>query len=205
MAEVNPSGLPAGSHAGGLPPDGPQLRLEDLILAHHAAVYRYAFRLSGSAADAEDVTQQTFLIAHEKLPHLREAERAAAWLFTIARTCYLKARAKRMPEASNDELTELTQPMPLIDEVDRDELQQALSDLPSDLRLVLVMYYFEDLSYREIAQELEIAVGTVMSRLSRAKDRLRQRLATRFPKSALLRKPAADPEMRTSRHAPTKP
>ena len=75
--------------------------------------------------------------------------------------------------------------------VDREALQQALDDLPHELRMILLMYYFEDLSYQEIAEELRLAAGTVMSRLSRAKERLRQRLGTRFPKSSLRRSAAA--------------
>ena len=66
---------------------------------------------------------------------------------------------------------------PTVEEIDRDQLAAALAELPEEFRLVVVMFYFEELSYQEIAEELEIPVGTVMSRLSRGKSHLRQRLA----------------------------
>jgi RNA polymerase sigma-70 factor (ECF subfamily) len=61
--------------------------------------------------------------------------------------------------------------------MDRDCLQSALDELPDEFRLVVTMFYFEELSYRDIAAALKLPLGTVMSRLSRAKGRLRQRLA----------------------------
>jgi len=152
--------------------------LERLIHEHHAVAYRYAFRLSGSAADAEDLVQQMFLIAQQKLGQLREAKAARGWLLTILRRCFLKDCRRRveMPasalEMSLDEL-----PATLADEpFDRERLQMALDELPAEFRLVLVMFYFDEASYREIAEELEIPIGTVMSRLSRAKGRLRDAL-----------------------------
>ena len=62
--------------------------LHQLIDAHSEALYRYAYRLSGSAADAEDLTQETFAKALARLPQLREPERARAWLFRILRNLY---------------------------------------------------------------------------------------------------------------------
>jgi RNA polymerase sigma-70 factor (ECF subfamily) len=140
-------------------------------------VYRYAFRLTGSQADAEDLTQQTFLVAQQKLAQLRQPERAAGWLFAICRTCFLKARAKRRPQDGQVDVTELPAPAPEIGPVDSEQLQAALDELPDETRLILLLFYFEELSYREIARELDIPIGTVMSRLSRGKQRLRQRLA----------------------------
>jgi len=60
-------------------------------------VHRYAFRLSGKEADAEDVTQQTFLIAQQRPAQVREPDEVAAWLFAILRSCYLKSQRKRQP------------------------------------------------------------------------------------------------------------
>ena len=64
-----------------------------------------------------------------------------------------------------------------VDPIDREELAAALDELPEESRLVLLMFYFEELSYQQIAEQLEIPMGTVMSRLSRAKEHLRRRLA----------------------------
>ena len=154
--------------------------LPALIAAHHAALYRYAYRLSGCAAEAEDLTQQSFLIAQRKLHQLREAERAGAWLFAVLRSCFLKSLRRQRPipaAALNLEVEEFAGPTPQVDEVDRERLAAALADLPDEFRLVLLMFYFEELSYQEIAKQLEIPIGTVMSRLSRAKGHLRRRLA----------------------------
>ncbi len=164
------------------------LSLESLVLAHHAAIYRYSCRLTGSAADAEDLTQQTFLIAQQKLHQLREAERAAGWLFAIARTSYLKSLAKRFPALCDGDLAETPAPCCEIVEIDSEELQSVLAELSAELRVTLVMFYFEDLSYQEIASELEIPIGTVMSRLSRAKSRLRHRLGVEVPATSASRK-----------------
>ncbi len=162
------------------PAAGPVVDIAGLIAAHHGSLYRYAFRLTGMAADAEDLSQQTFLIAQQKLHQLRDAERAAGWLFAILRSCYVKWRRKRFPMTStlaDLEMGEVPQPEAELSAVDGEELQQVLGDLHEDLRLVLLMFYFEELSYKQIADELDMPIGTVMSRLSRAKQKLKERLS----------------------------
>jgi RNA polymerase sigma-70 factor (ECF subfamily) len=153
--------------------------IERLAAEHHQVVYRYAYRLSGSAADAEDLTQQVFLVALERLDQLRRPESARSWLFAILRNCFLKTWQRReavsaaalglnldgLPAAANDGAA-----------VDAARLHEALGELPPDYRAVLVMFYFDDCSYREIAEELQVPMGTVMSRLARAKRHLRARL-----------------------------
>jgi RNA polymerase sigma-70 factor (ECF subfamily) len=177
--------------AGASPPDneaGPppaDLSLPALIRDHAPALYRYAFRLAGQASDAEDLVQQTFLIAQQKLHQLRASERAGAWLFAVLRSCFLKSRRKAQPQtlptAGDDALPldELVE-QPAGDAtdawLDREALQLALSELPDEFRLIVLMFYFEELSYKEIAEQLEIPIGTVMSRLSRGKAHLRKRL-----------------------------
>lgn len=153
--------------------------IRQLVSDHHAAVYRYAFRLTGSASDAEDVAQQVFLLAHQRIGQLREPERAGAWLLTIVRNVFLKERSR--PASSVEPL--LAEPIaPSVEDfpdwVDPEQLQQCLDRLPSDARAVLVMYFFEDCSYKEIATTLGVPIGTVMSRLARAKTRLREELTT---------------------------
>ena len=61
-------------------------------------------------------------------------------------------------------------------DIDREQLQAAISELPDEFKLVVLLFYFEEFSYRQIAQELDVPIGTVMSRLSRAKSHLRKRL-----------------------------
>lgn len=156
----------------------PTADLAALARAHHAAVYRYAYRLCGNATEAEDLAQQTFLIAVRKVHQLREAERACSWLLAVVRSCFLKSLRKLRPVAAGDLewQAEEAAETPEVDEVDREQLAAALADLPGEFRVVVLMFYFEELSYQEIAGELEIPIGTVMSRLSRAKGHLRKRL-----------------------------
>ena len=192
MTQVSPQPQQASQTSDASAVDGiaAGLSLESLVLAHHAAVYRYAFRLAGTVADAEDLAQQTFLIAQQKLHQLRETERATGWLFAIARTTWLKSLAKRFPATCEGDLAETPAPCREIFEIDSEELQRVLAELPDELRLTLAMFYFEELPYKEIAQELEIPIGTVMSRLSRAKQRLRDRLGVDVPATPALRKQA---------------
>jgi RNA polymerase sigma-70 factor, ECF subfamily len=149
-----------------------------IVAEHHQAVYRYAYRLTGSVHDAEDLTQEVFLVAQRKIGQLRNMDLAKSWLFAILRNCFLKDRQRRRPLAAVDlELDVDSVPSgPSQEEIDRDGLQAALNRLPEVFRLAVVMFYFEERSYREIAEELDLPIGTVMSRLSRAKAQLRSML-----------------------------
>jgi RNA polymerase sigma-70 factor (ECF subfamily) len=151
--------------------------VQKLVEEHYVALYRYAYRLSGSAADAEDLTQDTFCQAQRKLGQLRAWDKAKPWLFSILRNAYLhRVRSdKHVAVVSLDgDLPERpAEPLP---EVDPQTLQQALNELPEPFRTPLVLYYFEEFSYRAIAEHLEVPLGTVMSRLARAKAHLRSRL-----------------------------
>ena len=175
------------------------LDISRLIVDHHENLFRYAYRLTGSTPDAEDLTQQTFLMAQQRLGQVRDPARIGGWLYSVLRSCFLKSRRKRRPvlaanlELEIDELPET----PADEPIDRQQLQAALDELPDDARLILAMFYFEDCSYKEIADQLQIAIGTVMSRLARAKARLRG--------SLLKHTPVADrdaPWTRTHGHTP---
>ncbi len=151
-----------------------------LVAQHHAVVYRYAFRLCGRVADAEDLTQQTFLTAQQKLDQLREPDKARSWLLVVARNCYLKSLRRKVPITA----TELEMDVNLLPdreavpdgEIDQEQLQRAIDGLSDEFKIVVAMFYFEQRSYKEIAQQLDLPLGTVMSRLSRAKRHLRGRL-----------------------------
>ena len=156
------------------------LEIAQLIHEHHQDIYRYAFRLTGQQADAEDVTQQTFLIAHGKLHQVRDPAKVRGWLFAILRSCYLKSKRKKQPVAAGAIALDIDHIPQSVDDdkIDRTLLQSAVNRLPDEFKLVVVMYYFEQASYKEIAESLQIPIGTVMSRLSRAKSRLRGMLLT---------------------------
>jgi len=160
--------------------DVAEMDVVQLVLDHHREIYAYAYRLSGSVADAEDLTQTVFLTAQEKIDQLRSPDTARAWLYAILRSHFLKLCRKRKPvpaatlELNLDELAGATEDP---GEIDGEAVQKALSALPEEFRLVVVMFYFEQVSYREIAERLDLPMGTVMSRLARAKARLRALLA----------------------------
>ena len=155
--------------------------IELLVENHYSTLYRYAFRLSGSAQEAEDLTQETFCQAQKKLHQLREWDRAKSWLFTILRNAYLhRLRSMKLEkQVSLDGVGELpertAEPLP---EVDSAQLQSALNELPEVFRTPIILFYFEEFSYRDIAEQMNVPLGTVMSRLARAKAFLRQRLTS---------------------------
>jgi RNA polymerase sigma-70 factor, ECF subfamily len=155
--------------------------IETLVEAHYAALYRYACRLSGSSQEAEDLTQETFCQAQKKLLQLRDKERAKSWLFSILRNAYLhRVRSSKVEkQVSLDGIAELPERVTdAVPEVDSAQLQIALNELPEMFRTPLILYYFEEFSYRDIAEQMNVPMGTVMSRLARAKTFLRQRLAS---------------------------
>jgi RNA polymerase sigma-70 factor (ECF subfamily) len=158
---------------------GSQRSVQQLVEAHYEALYRYAYRLAGSAADAEDLTQETFCQAQLKLEQLRDPARAKAWLFSILRSKFLHRvrESKQEHEISLEWVGDLPERLPdPLPEVEPEKLQKALSELPEVFRTPIILYYFEDFSYRDIAEQMELPMGTVMSRLARAKAHLRARL-----------------------------
>lgn len=164
----------------------PAPTITDLVDGHYAFVYRYAYRLSGSAGDAEDLTQQTFLHAQRKIGQLRDPKLARRWLYAIVRNNYLKSRGNAAGHGtiSLERLGEPAVEPPEDIMVDEEELQQALGELPEEFRTPLILYYFEEFTYREIAEQLEVPIGTVMSRLARGKEHLRRRLSACQPLTA---------------------
>jgi RNA polymerase sigma-70 factor (ECF subfamily) len=175
--------------------DRAAMEIAQLVAEHHQAVYGYAYRLTGSVQDAEDLTQQVFLNAQEKLAQIRQQERVRAWLFAILRNCFLKSCRKRRP-LSAASLNLNMDSFPAVPRrevlVDPGRLQAAVDDLPPRYRIVLTMFYFENASYRGIAEQLGLPIGTVMSRLARAKGYLRNEL---FPADG---RPASAPPAVTS-------
>jgi RNA polymerase sigma-70 factor (ECF subfamily) len=158
---------------------GGRRTVERLVDDHYVALYRYAYRLSGSSADAEDLTQEAYCKAQTNLPQLRDPERARPWLFSILRNAYLHRRRAdgRHTWVSLDGVGDVAEPPPdPLPEVDPEQLQLALNELPEVYRTPVILYYFEDFSYRDIAELMDRPIGTVMSRLARAKALLRSRL-----------------------------
>lgn len=156
-----------------------EIDIAQLVADHHGVLYRYAYRLAGSTADAEDLTQQTFLAAQSRLGQLRDPLAARGWLFAILRNCFRKSLKKRSPVLAADvelNVDSIPDESRTADSIDEERLQDAINSLPDEYKMVLLMFYFERSSYREIATACELPIGTVMSRLSRAKSLLRTKL-----------------------------
>jgi RNA polymerase sigma-70 factor (ECF subfamily) len=146
---------------------------------HLDALYAYAFRLTGSREQAEELTQQAFLLAHEHLGQLRESDKVRPWLLRVLRNAFLKDCRKRRPYPASQldlEMSQVAQVEANDSICDEEQIQRALQRLPVNHRTIVLMYFFESLSYREIAGQLQLPIGTVMSRLSRAKMQLRRLL-----------------------------
>jgi RNA polymerase sigma-70 factor, ECF subfamily len=152
-----------------------------LVDAHYEALFRYAYRLAGATADAEDLTQEAFGKAFTRLSQLREPERAKAWLFRILRNLYLhkirdEKRHRVIPLDAVGDVPGREATVP--EEIDPGRLQAALNDLEEGFRTPLILFYFEEFSYRDIAEQMELPIGTIMSRLARAKAYLREKLSS---------------------------
>jgi RNA polymerase sigma-70 factor (ECF subfamily) len=158
-------------------------RFEQVVMPHFDAAYNLARWLTRSAEDANDVVQEAYLRAFTFFDSFRGGD-GRAWLFSIVRnTCYTwlhKNRAHDLmtefdeamhssPAESNPESLQLRR-------ADSEMLKQGLEKLPAEFREVLVLREMEGLSYKEIAEVSGIAIGTVMSRLSRARKRLHELL-----------------------------
>jgi RNA polymerase sigma-70 factor, ECF subfamily len=155
-------------------------RFEALARPNMAAAYNLALWLTRNRSDAEDVVQEAFLRAFKFFDGYRGGD-ARAWLLQIVRnSAHTWLRANRsasaegeLPETAeavampSDDPAELTASMAAAQ-----QLRQAIAALPVDYREVLILREFEGLSYREIAEVVSAPIGTVMSRLSRARDRL---------------------------------
>jgi len=163
----------------------PSQPLSALIEEHAEFLFRFAYRLSGSAVDAEDLVQQAFLAAHTKIDQVRDAAKTRAWLVAVLRNAHRKQcrRERPLPMSSLHTAPEPVTEADLEPLLNADSVQEALQELPEEFRSVLILFYFNDLSYKEIAELLEVPIGTVMSRLSRGKAQLRSRLLPDFAAS----------------------
>ena len=178
--------------------DETRRRFEHVALPHLDAAYNLARWLTRNDQDAQDVVQEACLRAMRYFASFR-GDQARPWLLTIVRhTCYAWLRENRPAELVHfdDEAGPPEAAAPPGDEphehavrrADRAQLNQAIAALPIDFREVLVLRELEDLPYRDIARIADIPLGTVMSRLSRARALLRVALQPEArPRTAVLR------------------
>jgi RNA polymerase sigma-70 factor (ECF subfamily) len=165
--------------------DDKRSRFEALVLPHLDAAHRLACWLARSPGDADDIVQEAFMRAFRAFDTLRGPD-ARAWVLAIVRNCHLSAVAERRRRA-HEPLTEehealpapATGAMPADPEsasIERDErrrLERLIAALPEEQREVLLLREMEDMSYREIATVVQVPIGTVMSRLARARAALK--------------------------------
>jgi RNA polymerase sigma factor (sigma-70 family) len=165
-------------------------RFQQAVLPHLDAAYNLARWLTRSDHDAEDVVQEAYLRAYQFFGGFHGVD-GRAWLLTIVRnTCYtwLEQNRARQPATPFDEEKHsgarpaASPESPLLEQEAKQVLRQALDELPPEYREVLVLRELEGLSYKDIAAVAGIPLGTVMSRLARARERLQQELAGRMSK-----------------------
>jgi len=139
---------------------------------------RYARALTGDHAAADDLVQDTLERAWAKLHLYRRGTDLRAWLFTVMHNVYVNQLRAARPVAQLDEdMPELSQPGRESDGLELRDLDLAIRRLPPDQREVLLLVVLEDMSYDEAAGTLGIPIGTVMSRLARAREKLRAMLS----------------------------
>src|SRR5579862_1714437 len=159
------------------------------VKPHLDSLYRTALRMTGEGAAAEDLVQETFLKAYRGFGQFEPGSNFKAWLFTILTHAFINEYRKRSRSPLVTDFAEVEPegdaetPYFSAEDVERladrlgDQAKRALDRLPAEHRLVFVLSTFEDLSYKEISAALAVPIGTVMSRLFRARAVLRRELA----------------------------
>lgn len=150
----------------------------EFVDSSYRAAYHFALSLSGNHADAADITQQAFYIAQKKNDQLRDPSKRKQWLFTILHREFLRTRRRAGRLQKHEEELKQVEPPPIVVDqaisIDARAVVALLSSLDEIFRAPVSLFYFEQLSYREIAEVLDVPIGTVMSRLARGKRMLRQ-------------------------------
>ena len=155
---------------------------EAAAMPHMNDIYRSAARLLGSATGADDVVQDVYLQAWKSFGQFQTGTNCRAWLFKILFNTLHHYRRKwrnvRMIQDSEEILEQASSPPPSLPEhITDEEILAALADVPDDFRAVALLVDVEEFSYKEAAGILNVPIGTVMSRLSRGRKLLRERLA----------------------------
>ena len=161
--------------------------LESLVDRHYSSLYQFAFSLTRNQDDACDLTQETFLVWASKGHQLRDVTKVKTWLFTTLYREFLEKR-RRQVRFPHCELSQVKDDLPKIapatvNQLDSNTVLQALASLDESFQAPLSLFYLEDYSYKEIAEILQIPIGTVKSRISRGIVQLHQVLTRGGPAS----------------------
>lgn len=171
---------------------GDRASYDSLVHKYQTRAYQYAYRLSPNQDEACDLVADAFVRVYTALPNFRGQSSFGTWLYRIITNCYLDARKKdksklHVPlDLPGEHGTEFERP--LIDATQRPDVdaernerehvvQSALEHIPEYQKAMLLMYHVENLSYEEIAEALDLPLGTVKSRLNRARLSLRDQLS----------------------------
>jgi RNA polymerase sigma-70 factor (ECF subfamily) len=161
---------------------GDTVAFSSLVEAYQRPVYNLAYRMLGNVAEAEDAAQEAFIRAYTRLDTYDPSRKFSSWMLSIAsHYCIDVIRRRRMNLLSFEELppmTDLSMPRSAHPEyvVSRgqvaDQVQQLLGTLPDHYRIPVILRYWYDMSYREIAETMEVTESTIKTRLHRARARL---------------------------------
>lgn len=167
-------------------------RFKDLTYPHLEFLFNMALKYTGKRYDAEDIVQETMYLAYRNFHQLRDEEKCRQWLFAILRTTFLKEKRsfirrpllddgsgylKHLTDESADSLA-----VRFEKKMDREDVQYVLERMTEKHKSPLILYYMEDMTYQEIADYLAIPIGTVMSRLARAKKQMKKELLKKLAK-----------------------
>jgi len=163
----------------------------DEIIPHLDALYNFGLRLTADPNDAEDLVQDTIVKAYRFFSSYEKGTKAKAWLFRILKNSYInnyRKKSKKPSEVDYDEVAsfyesiraERTETSDLEDKMFRDliddDLSKALNSIPEDFRTVVLLCDVEDFTYEEIANMLDVPIGTIRSRLHRGRNLLKAQL-----------------------------
>ncbi len=186
---------------------GDELAFTRLIEAFQVPVYNLCYRMLGNATDADDAAQETFVRLHSRLGTYDPGQKLSTWVLSIAsHHCIDRLRRQRLQWLSLDQLlvapaSEDPQPEEsLITDETSTEVQAMLQSLPPDYRLIIVLRYWQDLSYEEIAQATGTTESAVKSKLHRARKVLAQQIVHRGTISVPQNVPLGDGK-KVTRHA----
>ncbi len=147
------------------------LDFESVVARFYEPLYQFAFSLARTEADACDLTQQTFYVWATKGHQLRDQSKVKTWLFTTLHRAFLEGRRKqtRFP---HQELSEVSLELPtlsptIVNQLDSAQVVEALAQVDEVYQAPVALFYLEDCSYKEIAEILDVPMGTVKSRMAR--------------------------------------
>ena len=157
--------------------DSNNLNFDEIVSAYYQPLYRFGYSLAKNEHEAGDLAQQTFFIYAEKGSSLRDRSKIRSWLFTTLYREFLRHKRKdaRMDHYDPEMLEVVggTVDSHIRRSMDANLAVEALGEVDEVYRHPLTLFYMKDLSYKEIAEVLDVPIGTIMSRLSRGKDQLR--------------------------------